>query len=143
MIGESLVVMERGARFPNWIDTMTGSESNVRVLAQRDRESEHAFEARIIDFLERFATVASAPTRALLACGPERGRARTTSRAVLILALRELVARRSGSVIVIEPADADPSIAELARLLSAELVRDSIRTDDAAHIDEPAQSRVA
>ena len=139
MIVESLVVMERGARFPIWIDDMAGNESSVRVLAQRERESEHAFEARIIDYLESSPRRA---TRAVLACGHERGRARTTSRAVLILALREMVTQSNGSVMVVEPEGADRSIAELARLLSAELVRDTSVPDQTRAI-EHVDARVA
>ncbi len=72
MIGESLVVMERGARFPNWIDTMTGIESNVRVLAQRDRESQAQRPCRANDpslMPERCAHEAALPSaRTTAAC---------------------------------------------------------------------------
>ena len=143
MICESLVIVERGARFPTWIDEMAGNDSSVRVIAQRERESEHAFEARVLEFLERFTKLTGSPHRAVLACVNESGRARTTSRAVLILALRELVHPAHGNVIVSEPHAADASIAEVARMFSVELVRETRSVDGPNETDEIDRARVA
>jgi hypothetical protein len=135
-MSESLVVLERGTELPRWIDAISGLESNVFVVSQREREGEHAFEARVLCLIEAQMRKRP-PSLGVLVCRSEGGRAETTRRAVLLLALRELTEKSSGRVVVSAPADADPSIAELGRLLGAEV------SEAPAERTEPVARRVA
>lgn len=107
MEGHSIVVLERGASFPRWIDERTGPVSNVWVIAQRERETCREFEARA---LERIADLPlNGPLQLAVMCSsgltdPERT---SLSFGVLraFIGLQRTTKTAQGSVILLTPSD--------------------------------------
>jgi hypothetical protein len=107
MEGHSIVVLERGANWPRWIDERTGLVSNVWVIAQQERETCREFEARAI---ERIADLPlSGPLQLAVMCSsgladPERA---SLSFGVLraFVGLRRRGQAAEGAVILVTPGD--------------------------------------
>jgi hypothetical protein len=107
MEGHSIVVLERGASWPRWIDERTGPVSNVWVIAQRERETCREFEARA---LERIAELPlSGPLQLAVMCSggltdPEQA---ALSFGVLraFIALQRRAKTAEGAVILLTPSD--------------------------------------
>jgi len=101
MTTEAMVVMERGSRWPGWIDGQNGPESSVWVLAQSADEAYDGFAGRALGRIRGIVRGTSAQ-RALVVCNGEGGAAMMASRRTLLRALLyELSVSGGGQVVVV------------------------------------------
>ena len=85
-MGDSIVIMERGSRWPAWVDRQAGAESNVLVLSQQQDEGLFEFHSRVLDQLCSIA-IAGHARRAILVSSALFGADEAESRRDLLMTM--------------------------------------------------------
>ena len=114
-MGDSIVIMERGSRWPAWVDRQAGAESNVLVLSQQQDEGLFEFHSRVLDQLCSIA-IAGQARRAVLVSSALFGADEAESRRDLLMALAMLVSGAGSGQVVLVADGGSASRFELASL---------------------------
>jgi hypothetical protein len=132
MHNEAVVVLERNARLPDWLDAELGPDASIYVCSERPEDDDPG------DFAERVTRRIEAgqfPRRArfcVLVVGDDSGRQRTLARGALLISLWEL-----GRVIVLSDS-AHPALEQLVAMYDAEL---RVKSGPASAVDVPDSVR--
>jgi hypothetical protein len=99
-MSDSIVIMERGSRWPAWVDRQAGPESNVAVFSQQPDEELFDFHARALEHLCS-SSIVNRAKRAVLVCSGLFGEDEAKARHDLLLALAMMVCGADSAQVVL------------------------------------------